>query len=130
MKTKSINELNFSEKIISTWDYESGVLEEIRKQVMKIVNIQHAYTRIVLKFQAKENRHYPERDLSNLNNNINNERELLFKLMQGLSEIMRTNKRLRGIIPHGKQLSLFEPLFIEIGEEPSATHKGGTANAK
>ena len=130
MKVKNIMELNFSEKIISTWDYESGVLEEIRKQTMKLVNMQRAFTRIVMKFQAIEGRHYPKSQTLTLNNSISDEREILFQLMQGLSEVLTNTKILKGIHPHGQQLSLFEPKFIEIGEEPAATHKGGAASAR
>jgi len=130
MKSKNFESLSMAAKAVATWDYEIGVLEEVRKQLMRLTNIERANMRQVNKFHAINNFNYPEKDIERICKTISDERNLLFELMQGLSHIMSDNNRLPGIIAHGKQLSLFAPVFVEIGEEPAATHKGGSANAK
>ena len=54
----------------------------------------------------------------------------LVAVQKGTHEILRTRNRLPGIIPHGLQIALFEPIFLEAGTTPASTHKGGRASAK
>ena len=125
-----INDWELSSKAMATLEARVRDSDKIRQLLQKWQNNSRSSLAKVSKYQNEENIPMPKSQIKLLLAECDLLWGEFMELAMGNHEAYRNNKKFAGILPHGKQLSLFEPKFEASGTEPAATQKGGIADAK